>query len=86
MENLKAYRMKESAASVLYVAECCKSLVACSNPQHSPVQFILYDEFAKLGSPKYEIKREDDLCRWHTHHWDKSHDPEAYQLPPFAGP
>ena len=86
VEYLKAYRLRETAASVMFVAECCKALVAVRNGHHHPVQFILHDEFCKLTSPKHEVKRENDLCRFHTQHWDKAHDPQAYELPPFNGP
>ena len=37
IEHLKAYRMREGVTSVLYVAECCKALVACRNHHHNPV-------------------------------------------------
>ena len=38
-----------------------------------------------LKSPKYEITKENILCRWWTASWDKKNDPQAYDLPHFDG-
>ena len=69
----------------MYLAECCKSCVAIKHPVHHPPQFICPDDFCIIKSPKYEIDRNKQLCRFNTKSWDKAYDPNAYELPPFNG-
>ena len=48
--------------------------------------FGILADFCIIKCPKYEITRDNQLCRFFTKSWDKENDPNAYELPDFNGP
>ena len=85
-EHIKTYKVRQDAQSIMFLAECCKACVAIKHPVHHPPQFICPADVCNINSPKYEITRYNQLCRFYTRSWDRANDANAYDLPPFHGP
>ena len=79
------YKVRQESQTTFFIANCCKSLMPMIHPAYGNNMTGISIDTAKFYSPNYKLTEEGKICRWHTSDWDRDKDPEAYDLPPFAG-